>query len=564
MLTALSQTDIEPAILLDSEPRGSRLVAWAILTVSLLLFLVQLGTLYVVPIPDAVRWGGDETWLMREFGNQAHHGVMAYPESFDGTTRTDGLLAGSMWVEALLYGAAGNTFSPAHSLVDVGRTVTAVISLALLTLVWIVCRRLRVSRELSAIAVLLLVSSRAFVLATHSARYDILTGAALLAMLATLSVLAPRRRTGWPLVLAGALAVGGIIFSRHLLTLALAVSIMFAVRQKLWDDLKRFFAYASGAIVTLGILILAYVAGAKELTLFGHGGGFGSYDFVLRQLPILRPFSRSVQVSNLMERYDLLTNEAPGLLLAILIAIGVAVSYLIWRAVLRLLHKDVQVTTGLDQRFFVTSAFLSLLAWLLLQGARPYYAMHILPVAIVAAALVLQWLNETFELSAILRYPVPTLLLLVTALQIPSWNINGDIGARIVHDQREATIALISQTTPSSRVLVDVAGLNWALQSAPGRTLTLDMFQPPPNDDELQQKLAANHITHLLIRSARGVSFEPGRAQLARYLVQHAALIDRRVGFFYDDGRDYDSTLSSLLRQRTDTLSLYQVSSATP
>jgi hypothetical protein len=267
-----------------------------------------------------------------------------------------------------------------------------------------------------------------------------------------------------------------------------------------------------------------------------------------------------------MERYELLTREAPGLLLAILVAVGVAAGYLLWRLVLRAFGKDVRVTTAFEQRFFVTAALLSVIAWLLLQGARPYYAMHILPVAVVAAAIVLQWLNETFESSALLHYPVPALLLLMAAIQIPSWNVSGEVGRRITHDQRDATNGLLDQTTASARILVDVGGLNWALQHAPGQVLTLDMFQPPPNHSELTRKLAANRITHVLVRSQRAQAgaFESGRAALMRYLTEHSALIARRVGYFYDDGRDYDTTLSALLGQVPDTLTLYQVSFATP
>src|ERR1041385_5873370 len=88
--------------------RRDRAISYIILAATLAIFVLQLRSLYIVPIPDSVRWGGDETWLMREFGNQIAHGAMSYPENFGAPTRTDGVLAGSMWVNALIYGLHGD------------------------------------------------------------------------------------------------------------------------------------------------------------------------------------------------------------------------------------------------------------------------------------------------------------------------------------------------------------------------------------------------------------------------------------------------------------------------
>ena len=113
---------------------------------------------------------------MREFGNQSAHGAMAYPEYFGAPTRTDGLLAGSMWVDALIYGATGGYFSPSHDLISTGRTVTAVLGFALILSLFLILRRLGVNAVLASAAVALLVINQGFVWVTHCARYDLLTG----------------------------------------------------------------------------------------------------------------------------------------------------------------------------------------------------------------------------------------------------------------------------------------------------------------------------------------------------------------------------------------------------
>ena len=565
MQETLSLPDLEPAVLLDSEPRSFKIAAWVILAASLLLFTFQLESLHTVPIPDSVRWGGDETWLMREFGNQASHGVMSYPESFDGTVRTDGVLAGSMWVEALLYGVSGKVFTPAHSLVDVGRTVTACLSVLLLALVYLVCRKLKVSRLLSSLAVLLVVSSQAYVIATHSARYDILTGFALLSFSWTLTQLSLERRSGWKLWMAGVIAVACIIFSRHLSTLTVGIIFLWLYRQKIWDDLKRLLTFVTGAVLSAGLLIAAYTAGAHEFSLFGSGGGFGSYDFVLRQLPILRPFSRSVQLSNLLERYQLFSREAPGALLLILSAITLILCYLLWKLTLRFLARHVKVSATAAQSFFVAASGLATLSWLLLQGARPYYAMHILPIVIVSTMVVFEWLHETFESAPLLRYPVPALALLLALVQLPGSLLPPAVGSAIVRDQRVTMQHLLSETRPGARVLCDVAGLNWALQDTQHHALTLDMFQPPANAAALEAKLSRNQIDYVILRSSPvGSSFEPGRAFLPQYLALRGNVIDSVLGFFYDDGRSYDGEMDRMIQQGLDTLRLYKVSSARP
>lgn len=553
--------------MLDSEPRSFRIAAWVILGLSALLFLIQLQSLQTFPIADSVRWGGDETWLMREFGNQARTGVMSYPESYDGTVRTDGVLAGSMWVESLLYGVTGNALTPRYTLVEIGRWVTAVLSLVLLLTLYFSSRAFGVSRVFSSFGVLFVASSMTFVIATHSARYDVLTGLSLLGFLYLLSATVSTRVIGGKLFILSCMSVLVIIFSRHLLTLTIPVTLLWMFRQRVWDSASRIFISLGGVWLSGLLLICCYAIPAGEFSLFGSGGGFGSYDFVLKQLPILRPFSRSVQLGNLLERYDLLSREAPAALIAVLTAGLVVLSYLLWKAVLALANKPLRMSTRVDQRFFLSAAGLAALTWLLLQGARPYYAMHIVPVLLVAAVIVFEWLQNTFELSKLLQYPIPGLFVLFAVLQLPAALKTHELGSAITKDQR-AAIDRFANLTPRATVLADVAGLNWALQHGAAigsHVQTLDMFQPPQSDTALGEKLHKNHIDYIILRSSPVASaFEPGRAHLPIYLSTHATVVDSALGLYYDDGRSYDSSLEYALRQGLDTLRLYRLNFARP
>src|ERR1019366_3371045 len=199
---------------MSRDPRS--IAAYIALVASLAVFGMQLRTLYTVPVFDAARWGGDETGLMREFVHQAQHGVLIYPESFGEPVRTNGVLAGSMWGNAVIYGVPGIIFSPRFDYVSIGRTVTAILALLLIGSLYFIARSLKISSILSAALVLLMVLSQGFVWATHSTRYDLLTGLVLIWYCYYLSTI--KLPSSRQLFFAGFIGISSICFSPHLLT----------------------------------------------------------------------------------------------------------------------------------------------------------------------------------------------------------------------------------------------------------------------------------------------------------------------------------------------------------
>ncbi len=519
-----------------------------------LLFTLYLSfrSLYLAPVPDSIRWGGDETWLMREFKQQATHGVMQYPESYDAEPRTDGVLAGSMWVEALLYGGIGAVLHPHCDYVSIGRTVTVTLSVMLLgLLVWALIKR-GVSRLTSLSAALLLAANMTFFYASHSARYDILTGLALLAWVLCCESLIRKGELSRPqAILFGAASVLTIIFSRHMLTLALPTTMLTFFLLKPWK--KALLVPMLGAtLITIAGLCGAYLAGAGSFSLFGNGGGMGNYSFVLQQLPILRPFSRSVQVSNLMERVSLLWIESPVVLVVLLIALLVLFGSLL----------SPKYRSGLMQvrgiGFFIFAGALSFGSWLLLQGARPYYTLHILPLLLFVAALV----TERFPSKYAARLVLPILALFSCVISYPLFLLAAENGSQISHDQREVmqrfskAIQANYHGTSKPRVLSEVAGLNWMLSDSTVEVVTLDVFQPPPSSPALISKLRGARIDYVYLRSgAEDGTFEPGRALLPRVLDSVGLLMRHSTGRYYDDFRAYDKPLTAQL----DTLTLYKL-----
>lgn len=544
------------------------LAAFFVFVVALAVFGLQLRTLYTVPVFDSVRWGGDETWLMREFGNQALHGAMAYPESFrapDGgsiPTRTDGVLAGSMWVDALMYGVPGFIFFPGHDYVSVGRTVTTALALALIASLYFILRKLGTTPLLASASVLLMVLCQGFVWVTHSARYDLLTGLTLIWYCYYLSRI--REPSRLRMTIAGAIGVLIICASRHLLMLSLPATLVFLYGHRVWKQPVQMLSWLMGAVIAAVVLVLIYVMGTHEFSLFGRGGAEGSYSFVIHQIPILRPFSRNVQVSNLMERFHLFTVDAPGMLLLIAIAILFTILYKFRQWWLLRSGKHLKIASTNEQRFFLQCCVLCTISWLLTEGSRPYYLFHILPILIIGSAIILELWREVFATRWFGEAGAIVMMIIAIALGVGHAIPSPALGEAIARDQ-EAVIPrfLKEATNDSSRksgILLDVAGLDRAITDTAHEVLTLDMFQPPSNAVSLVKKLDANKIDYVVLRSsAVGTPFEPGRALIPHVLDSIGEVQDSALGFFYDDGRNYEAGLSQLIDQGLDTLRLYRI-----
>jgi hypothetical protein len=340
---------------------------------------------------------------------------------------------------------------------------------------------------------------------------------------------------------------------------------------RLWRDRTALATWVAGAISAGGLLSLAYWLGAGEFSLFGKGGSMGSFSFVLVQIPILRPFSRNVQVSNLVERINLFGSDIPGLIVLILAALLLAIGYKLWQWWLIRNQVRLKIATTPEQRFFLGASILCSASWLLLEGSRPYYLFHIVPLFVVSGTIVLQLWMDVFTNRWIGPALATAVLVAGLLLDIPHAIPSTTLGDSVARDQKAALDRLLGDTPahsqPKSRILMDVAGLHYALLDTTRQVLTLDMFQPPAEAGLAVQKLRANRIDFVVLRSSPvSGAFEPGRALLPHVLDSIGIVRDSALGFFYDEGRSYDASLSQLIEQGLDTLRLYDIraNSATP
>ncbi|MFI5201955.1 MAG: hypothetical protein ACHQNE_06180, partial [Candidatus Kapaibacterium sp.] len=162
--------------------RSEEWVFYALLALVTILVMLELLSLYSTPVPDSYLWWGDESWLMIEFRTQILTGVFRHPYALGSSlAQGSGVVFGNMWVPALFYGVPAALVSPvAMDIVLLGRTVTAVFAFTLLVALYEIIRRLTADRLLALFSVLLLLTSRSFLLTSHSARYDILTALAII------------------------------------------------------------------------------------------------------------------------------------------------------------------------------------------------------------------------------------------------------------------------------------------------------------------------------------------------------------------------------------------------
>src|ERR1019366_9729303 len=115
----------------NPETRIERTLAWLMLAMALVLVLLQLRSLFIFPLPNSIRWFGDETWLMSEAKQQITTGVVRYPLAIGSALEHGkGVVLSMTWLSSLLYGLP--VCIAGHSIVADGRIVTAVLAILLL------------------------------------------------------------------------------------------------------------------------------------------------------------------------------------------------------------------------------------------------------------------------------------------------------------------------------------------------------------------------------------------------------------------------------------------------
>lgn len=511
----------------ELHPGFERWASYLLLALIVALFAMQLSSLFVFPQPNSLRWYGDETWLMSEANTQITTGAIRYPLAVGSTLEhSKGLVLSMTWLSAALYGLPVAII--ASDPVAIGRVVTALLSLLLLMALYHTSRLLGASRIAALVGVALLLSTRAFFFASHSCRTDLLAGFIVLLFVATLlhTILTPKDRSRWWWFGFGAITMFlAISSSIHLLTLLGPVALFFAWRLGAFRRWSTSLALMGGIAGTLGFLIVASLLTHGSLTLFTPGAH--QFRDVLSSIPILRPFSRSVQSANMLIRIKQLWSEASS---AYLFAI------LIW-------FVPFYFQRSKQGRLMANTLGIVLLSWLFLEGAEINYLIHILPLVFFAMTLALT--------NVAVRFRSISYALIVAAIVFIGMGLSdatiGAHAARTIDRSNadcihaiEKDIHSTSQIAGNPLVLAEPPALERLSQDSHLRVMTDHFISFPELEEPIDSFLAREHVNYAVLYNSP--TFPKDRASvdsLYRTIQRVGTLIDREIGTSGDVGRDY-------------------------
>lgn len=284
-----------------------------LLGVSLAIVLaLQLSSLYITPIHNSIIWWGDESWLMSEYKEQVASGVFRHPDAFASVIEVGNPFPfTAMWLSSIVYGGPAGFFASLNS-VDVGRTITMLIALALLVLLTQQHKRLSIKSIL--IGVALLISCRCFLVTSHSARYDMFSALWILAVM--LYIDRKQSLKERECMIAGVAYGLGLLVSSHVaVILALPIAFHLSTRE---FSLKKCLVFAGSAGFVVALLYVIHIVTQPSID------GLHSITHNVGSQPILHPLSWLVQRHNLLHKFNLLKDWGwPVFLMLIVISAGV-------------------------------------------------------------------------------------------------------------------------------------------------------------------------------------------------------------------------------------------------
>ncbi len=521
--------------------RTEKIVAVTLLVLTGILLAHEMRSLSFFPEPNGLRWFGDESWLMSEAREQMATGTVRYPLAIGSTLEFGkGLVLSMTWLSSALYGLP--VLIAGSDPITVGRVVTAVLSVFVLFALFASARSLGASRCMALFSVFLFVSTRAFLFSSHSARPDMLAGGIALAFVAILTKwsYAERERSGvWWTAYGAIVMFLAVSSSIHLITLLFPVALFFAWRLGAFRRVGFMAATVLGAGGVLAALILIYYLTTGNLRLFSVSSGPVQFNDVLSSIPILRPFSRSVQLANLTIRAKQFAAEAAPLFLLLLIV------PFVWKR-----NRSHTLTVA------IVIVFLS---WFFLQGAEINYLAHVLPLLFLALAIALT------RLLSYSRWLLLPIVAIGIAFGFTGWRdaaracsnaSNIDRSNANAVESLKAAIAARWHFAQKPLVLTEPPVLDRLANDTSLRVMTDHFISFPSIPVSLDTFLMREHVNFIVLYNSPSYpKNRPVNDPFYRNVRRSSTLISEAIGISGDVGRDYFDR--SYLR---DTLLLFEVS----
>jgi hypothetical protein len=545
--------------LTPSIPRRLDGFAMLLLAIAVLMLLaMSLRTLYQFPVIDGFRWYGDETWMMLGWKQMILHGRLTVPIALGSELLSPpGLLLGSPWLAAIVYGVPQLLVRAGTDLVDVGRIISFVLgSSTLLFLGWI-AYRIKMRASVTMLSMALLVTCQSFMFATHSARYDIITGFALLAFVGIMAILIPstsdnNEQHGNDNLRCFMIGLSGVLLtfaiSPHLEALLPLIVLYAAWYHRAFRTLKAAVAFFSGAALAFVVLVALYIIPNHSFSIAGGISADNQFGSVMNNLPFHHLFSWSAQRPQLWAKGFYLMHEAP------LFAFALPVVFISEAALL--ITKRPHRTTA----FVTICLLLALLVALFVQSTLPYYLIHVLPLATLTFAMHLQAWSKPAWSAPIITVASLALSAMIWLQTIPELAHAGRIGNRIGEANTAAIQAGIEQASrdwepgaPKPLILAQGPAIHELLRDTAIRVMNESFLFFP-----IRRKDRSADIPDSVIRRT-GVEYAFDYNKPMTHAYEKAVLrgepIFSRIGPLLDRTVDYfhDST------SEIDTLTLYQL-----
>jgi len=534
---------------------------------ALLLFAVfalcwQARSLYTFPIPDSVNyWYGDESWLMFEARAQASDGVLRHPYAYGATLNDQaGVLIGNSWGASLLYGLPAFVFSHSFPAIAIGRTVTFGLALLAVFAMFFIALRLGVSPLVAGFASILLATSPAFTIASHSARSDLLVGLVVMLVVAfftrELAKNQRERSAKWWFGFGAIITLLALIFAIHLVTLLLPLALFLLIRLGAFRNFKLLLAALAGVVAATIVLVGSYALLTHDLSLFGTSGQHVQFVDVAAQKPFVRLFSRSVQLNNMAQRFALLWSGAPALMILIVLSLI--------EVVVIMLRKRTDTLKEPRLRALLTLTLIVGASWLLLQGSISYYMPHFLLLAVLAAAVLADrsLFASLRPLNARAIIASAALVLLVMHVRevdktIAASRFFSNENQRAVSKLQNRIHSEIDSTKEHLPVVLAESPAAYRLELDSSITLMSPLFPAfPKYDDSIAATLARYHVRYALLYDGKELHDNiAGVPKLTAYIESRGTLVDTAMGIMFDMKRSYiHPDVSS-----QDTMKLYRL-----
>ena len=535
-----------------------RFKCYAALFIAALIIVVliaQVRSLYIFPHPDSARWWGDETGQMLELRTELQNGYASIPTALGSSVAiTNGLVRGNSWFAAVVYGAPALVFSHIADVVTIGRTITFVLSIVLLFVMYRMMCASQVPRIFALFTVLLLTATRSFFYTSHAARLDV---AAALGVLAFVWYLLSRseayQHAQWrPSALwyffYGAAVIVFASLSIHLLTLLGALSLCMLWRFEAFRKPSAIVPVGSGAAVMLGMFIVFYTISGTTFSLYGPSSVPNQFQSVAAELPILRPFSRSVQVANILERIHGLWAEAPAFLVLIIVAI-------VFRFTVRSPASKSTRSTWISGAAIVVAA-----SWLLFESPALYYYVQVLPLYIVALAI---GISKRWKLSSVVITTLSVVSIVLCTFGImDSFRAEG-MAVAIADGNHQALTEVIDSIRSDTHsptlpiVLTQNPAIAMLEHDKNVRLMTAHFVTFPISSEPLANVLKKLDVKYMLLYAAHDGSIYSADYHALRPIADSfGTIILRKPGILFDVNRDYFAPRTD---SSYDTLILYKL-----